>query len=190
MRKLVSFMHVSLDGFVAGVNGELDWVAIDGEAMQYASKLSHAAGAAVYGRNVYEMMKSYWPSVLDNPNATEQELDHARWVQDIPKIVVSTTLAAADWNNTILIKSNIHDAFTELKKQSGNDLLIFGSPRLTYSLVRTNLVDEYVIFLNPVVLGQGIPQFKDVQKQINLQLLETHLFKSGVMVLRYAVKHG
>lgn len=185
MRKVVLFMHLSLDGFAAGPHGELDWISYDEELVKHAESIAATVGTAVYGRVTYQMMESYWPTVLTNPSSTKHEIDHARWVENISKIVFSKSLKKVEWNNTTLIKENIAEELLKLKQQPGKDLVIFGSPGLAQTLVRMGLIDEYRLTVNPVVLGSGIPLFVDVKDKISLKLLETKSFRSGVVGLHY-----
>ena len=186
MRELVLFAHISLDGFAGDVHGGLDFLSYNEELQQYAEELVKTVGAPVYGRNTYHLMKGYWPTVLDNPNASELSLEHARWVQQIPKIVFSTTLPGADWNNTTLIKNNVVEEVNKLKQQPGKDLVIFGSPGLAKSLMNLGLIDAYKLTLHPVILGKGISLFDSNTQMSNLKLLESKTLGSGVVTLHYA----
>lgn len=185
MRNVVSFTHISLDGFAAGPNGELDWISYDQELEKYAEGVVSTVGAALYGRVTYHMMESYWPTVLTNPVSTKHDIDHANWVENIPKVVFSRSLEKVEWNNTRLIKDNFAEEILKLKQQSGKDLVIFGSPRLSQIFTQMGLIDEYRLTVNPVILGSGIPLFKDIKDQIKLKLLEAKTFNSGVLGLHY-----
>jgi dihydrofolate reductase len=185
MRNVVSFTHISLDGFAAGPNGELDWISFDQELEKYAEGVVSSVGAALYGRVTYHMMESYWPTVLTNPSSTKHDIDHANWVEKIPKFVFSRSLEKVEWNNTRLIKDNFAEEITKLKQQPGKDLVIFGSPHLSQLFARMGLIDEYQLTVNPVILGQGIPLFKDIKDQTKLKLLESKTFNSGVLGLHY-----
>lgn len=187
MRKLVSFTHLSLDGYACGPSGELEWANVEPEiAADVDARLSEV-GTAVYGREVYGMMLGYWPTVSDNPESTPHDRAHMAWVEAIPKLVISRVLERADWNNTILIRENVAEAVREQKSGSGGPLMVFGSPRLVHVLARLELIDEYLIYLNPVVLGGGTPLFEAGQAQ-KLTLLESKPFQAGVVALRYAVQ--
>jgi dihydrofolate reductase len=185
MSNVVAFMHVSLDGFTAGPNGELDWLSYDDELEKYAEGVVGTVGTALYGRVTYQMMEGYWPTMLTDPTATKHDLDHANWVQNIPKIVFSRTLETAEWNNTRLIGDNMADEIARLKEQPGKDLVIFGSPGLTRALMQLNLIDEYRLTVNPVILGRGVPMFGNVERPVRLKLLESKLLESGVAALHY-----
>lgn len=188
MRKLVLFMHISLDGFAAGTNGELNWVSYDEELKKYAEGIVKKVGTPVYGRVTYQMMENYWPTVLKNPSATQAELAHARWIENVEKIVFSKTLTNFQWKNTKVIKDNIVDEIQKLKEQPGGDLVIFGSPGLAHSLMEFNCIDEYQLTLNPVLLGQGIPLFKNIHRRNDMTLIHSTTLKSGVLGLHYKTK--
>ncbi|MCF0040769.1 dihydrofolate reductase family protein [Dyadobacter fanqingshengii] len=185
MRKLVLFAHMSLDGFAGDINGGLGFLTYNEELQQFADELVKTVGAPVYGKNTYHLMEGYWPTVLNDPNANGHALAHAKWVQEIPKIVFSTTLESADWNNTTLIKDNIEEEVNNLKQQSGKDLVIFGSPGLAKSLMNLGLIDEYQITLHPVIMGAGISLFEGNTQMSNLKLLESKTLGSGVVTLHY-----
>lgn len=185
MRKVISFMHVSLDGFTAGPNGELEWAIVDEELNPYVDALFRNVDTAIYGRVTYLGMQSYWPTVLNDPAAPPRDRAHARWVEDVAKIVFSTTLARAEWKNTRLIKDHIAEEIEALKQQPGRDLMIFGSPGLTHTFMRLGLIDEYRLFLNPILLGGGNPLFQDIKKWTKLKLLGTKTFQAGVVELHY-----
>jgi dihydrofolate reductase len=185
MRKLIQLMHVSLDGFVAGPNGELDWIYFDKEMEDHGKHVSNNVDTTIYGRVTYQMMESFWPTVPSNPDSSQHELEHAEWVEHVSKIVISKSLDKAEWNNTTLIKDNIADEISKLKQQPGNDMMIFGSPRLSHNLMQLGLIDEFQLILNPIVLGSGIPLFKDIKEKFKLKLLSSNPFESGVVALHY-----
>ena len=185
MRKLILFAHMSLDGFAGDKNGGLGFLSYNSELQQFADELVKTVGAPVYGKNTYHLMEGYWPTVLNDPNANGHALAHAQWVQEIPKIVFSTTLASADWNNTTLIKGNVVDEVNKLKQQPGKDLVIFGSPGLAKSLAKLGLIDEYKLTLHPVILGEGISLFDSNAPMSNLTLVESKTLGSGVVTLHY-----
>ena len=188
MRKVILLMHVSLDGFVAGPAGEMDWILYDEELFEHVcTRFSHV-GTAIYGRTTYEMMAGYWPTVLRNPASTPLERHHADWVETVEKVVFSTTLPATDWHNTTLLRGNLTAEITRLKQLPGKDLMLFGSPRLAHAFMALGLIDEYLLNLNPTVLGAGIPLFDQLPGPAPLQLLDSWNLSSGVVSLRYQVK--
>lgn len=188
MRKLVLFAHISLDGFAGDVHGGLDFLSYNAELQQFADELVKTVGAPVYGKNTYHLMEGYWPTVLNDPNADTHSLAHARWVQEIPKIVFSTTLPSADWNNTTLIRDNVVEEVNRLKEQPGKDLVIFGSPGLSKNLMNLGLIDEYKLTLHPIILGEGISLFDSNTQMSKLKLLESKTLGSGVVTLHYAAR--
>jgi dihydrofolate reductase len=186
MRKLVLFMHVSLDGFAVDADGGLGWISYDSEMQQYGEGIVATVGSPVYGRVTYELMAGYWPAVLNDPDADEHSKAHARWVDKATKIVFSRTMKTAEWNNTIVINDNIVEEINKLKQQPGKDLVIFGSPGLAHSFMELDLIDEYQLTVNPVLLGSGIPAYQDIKNKTNLKLVKATVLKNGVVGLHYA----
>ena len=194
MRKIISFMHISLDGFVAGPNGELNWAKVDEEIFDYVGKRISEGDIALYGRVTYQMMENYWPTAGDKPTATKHDIEHSKWYSKVHKIVLSKTMKETDLNNTTIISDNLSDRINEIKQSrpasggSGSkDILLFGSPTATHSLIQQNLIDGYWLFVNPIILGQGIPLFIDIKDKIKLKLLTTRQFTCGVTELNYTV---
>jgi dihydrofolate reductase len=190
MRKLISFMHISLDGFVAGPKGEMGWIKVDQEIFDYVAKRISEGSSAMYGRVTYEMMESYWPAAGSKPNASKHDIEHSKWYNNVHKIVLSRTMKGADLPNTTIISDNIAERINEIKQSgsNGNDeILLFGSPTATHSLIQLGLIDGYWLFVNPVVLGQGIPLFVDIKDKIKLKLVNTRPFTCGVTELNYIV---
>jgi len=181
MRKLLFFMHTSLDGFVAGLNGEMDWIKVDDAIFDFVGTMTDQADTALYGRVTYQMMESYWPTAGDKPNASKHDIEHSKWYNNISK-----TIKEIGQNNTKVISENISDNINKLKQQDGKNILIFGSPSASNSILKEGLVDEFWIFVNPILLGQGIPLFKDIFESVRLSLIETKTFDIGVIALHYA----
>src|SRR5258708_2542026 len=126
MRKVILLMHTSLDGFVAGPNGEMDWIVFDEELADDVGKLTDGADTALYGRITFQMMESYWPTAGQNPTATKHDIEHSNWVNNALKIVFSKSLKKTDWENTRIISDNITEEIPEIKKQPGKNLLLIG----------------------------------------------------------------
>lgn len=181
-------MHISLDGFVAGPNGEMDWIKVDEEIFDHVGKRVAQGDTALYGRVTYEMMEGYWPTAGEQPGASKHDIEHSKWYAQVNKVVLSKTLKAPAATNTKIIKDNLADRINEIKRSGNSDVLVFGSPTATHSLMRENLIDGYWLFVNPVILGRGIPLFKNIQDKINLKLLNTHRFTKGVTELSYTVE--
>lgn len=180
-------MHVSLDGFVAGPNGEINWVRANEEIFDHVGKRIRECESALYGRVTYQMMENYWPTAGDKPTATKHDIEHAKWYKTAHKVVLSRTMKGADLMNTTIISDNLSDSIAELKRQPGKEILLFGSPTATHFLVQQNLIDGFWLFVNPIILGQGIPLFADIKERINLKLLTTRQFDIGVTELNYIV---
>ncbi|MGN6617800.1 MAG: dihydrofolate reductase family protein [Ilyomonas sp.] len=180
---------LSLDGFVAGPNGEMDWIKVDEEIFDHIGKRISETDTALYGRVTYQMMEGYWPTAGDEPNASKHDIEHAKWYKDAQKVVLSKTIKDADLTNTKIISDNLQDKINEIKSSNGDskEILLFGSPTATHLLIQLNLIDGYWLFVNPIILGRGIPLFADIKEKIKLNLVTTRQFTSGVTELNYMV---
>lgn len=185
MRNLIFFMHTSLDGFVAGSNGELNWVKVDDEIFDFVATMTAKADTALYGRVTYEMMQSYWPTAGDHPDASKHDREHSIWYKNVPKVVLSRTMSKEGLDNTTVISERLAVHINQIKEQDGKDILIFGSPSASHSLLGEGLVDEFWLFVNPILLGEGIPLFKGITEQVRLKLIESKTFTCGVIALHY-----
>lgn len=183
-------MHVSLDGFVAGPNGEMDWIKVDQEIFDHVGKRINKGDTALYGRVTYQMMEGYWPTAADKPGASKHDIEHAKWYKGVHKIVLSKTLKDTGLNTTI-INDNLVDNIkkvTQSQDGSSNEILLFGSPTATHALMEHDLIDGYWLFVNPIVIGKGIPLFNGIKQKTPLELISTRPFSSGVTELNYIVK--
>jgi len=187
MRKIISFMHISLDGFVAGPKGEMNWIKVDEQLFDHIGKRISETDAALYGRVTYQMMEGYWPTAGDAPGASRHDIEHSKWYKQAHKIVLSKTINDAGLTNTTIIGDDLLDRINEIKHQAGTEILLFGSPAATHALIQQNLIDGYWLFVNPIILGRGIPLFVDIKDKIKLRLLTTRPFTSGVTELNYTV---
>lgn len=183
MRKLVVFMHISLDGFAAGPNGEMNWIRIDEELFDYAGNQTNRSDMGLYGRVTYELMDAYWPTAGDDPNASKHDKEHSEWYNRVQKVVVSTTMNGVEKDKTTIISENVISRVAALKETEGQQITMFGSPGLVHTL--TNIIDEYWLFVNPILLGDGIPLFKDIKEHVKLKLVENTALKCGVVCLHY-----
>jgi dihydrofolate reductase len=183
MGTLVYSMSVSLDGFVETTSRSLDWVLIDEELHSFFNDEARAMSAFLYGRRLYELMIDYWPTAETDPAATPAMLEFARIWKNKPKIVFSRTLTGVDWNSR-LIRDDAAKEVARLKAQPGFDMDV-GGPTTASALMRLGLIDEYRLFVHPVILGAGTPFFPALDDRIGLRLLETRNFGSGVVYLRY-----
>lgn len=186
MRNLIFFMHTSLDGFVAGPNGEMNWVKVDEELFDFVGTMTDKADTALYGRVTYNMMQSYWPTAGEQSFATRHDKVHSTWYKKVSKVVLSRTISAEGLENTIVISNDLVTNINAIKKQEGKSILIFGSPAASQSLLNEGLIDEFWLFVNPIILGQGRPLFENITGKTKLKLVESKTFGSGVIALHYA----
>ncbi|GEP92127.1 dihydrofolate reductase family protein [Chitinophaga terrae (ex Kim and Jung 2007)] len=185
MRKIVSFMHVSLDGFVAGPNGEMNWIKVDEELFEYASNRTSASDTALYGRNTFLMMDNYWPTAADKPNASKHDIEHGTWYNKVNKYVVSSSIQSDNPLVTV-ISRDMKGQLETLKNQPGKEIIMFGSPGLVHSLLELDLIDEFWLFYNPILLGKGVPMFGKIREHLPLKLIKTEQLKStGVVCMNY-----
>jgi dihydrofolate reductase len=190
MRRIVMINWISMDGFFAGPNGEIDWMIRDPEV----DKALHESGTdgpgsagsdtMLLGNTTYTMFENTWPQIAKDPNAAEELHELADEVIGMTKLVFSRTRKNVTWANSALYKGNLIEEVEMLKQEQGSPIIIFGSGSIVQQLTNAGLIDEYFLVLTPVVLGRGRPLFGDVEKQ-TLRLLEARSFKSGNVLLRY-----
>jgi dihydrofolate reductase len=183
MRKIILMMSVSLDGFIEGPNRELDWHMVDDELHGHFNEQLGAMGAFLSGRVTYELMAGFWPTADTDPSSTGPMVEFARIWRDKPKIVFSRTLERADWNTTV-VRDVVPDQVIDLKAQPGGDLALGGAD-IAAAFLGHDLIDEYRLYIHPVVIGRGKPLFRVSDTKIDLQLAETRTFGNGVVLLRY-----
>jgi dihydrofolate reductase len=182
MRKVIYSMTVSLDGFIAGPNGEIDWSAPDEELHRFHNEQVRELSAYLLGRRLYEEML-YWETADQDPSAADFALEFARIWKPLPKIVFSNTLERLE-GNARLAGDSVAEEVARLKEQPGKDVAV-GGAGLASTLIKLDLVDEYRLFVSPVVLGSGTPYFPPLEERLNLELIETRTFGSRVVHLRY-----
>ncbi len=185
MRKLVSFMHISVDGFAAGPNGEMDWIHVDDEIFDFAGDQTDNADTAIYGKVTYELMEAYWPTAADKPGATKHDIQHSTWYNSVEKIVLSHTLQNGQVKNARIISDGVAEEINKLKQKTGKNIIMFGSPGAVHSLLQENLVDEFWLFINPIILGKGMSYLSHIHNRIKLKLVSSNSFSSGVVCLQY-----
>jgi dihydrofolate reductase len=183
MRKVMYAMSVSLDGFVEATNGDLGWSFPDEELHKHFNDLENTIDTHLYGRRLYENMAAYWPTADENPSAPKHELEYASIWRKMPKIVFSKTLDQVGWNSR-LVRGDIAEEVNKLKQQPGNYMSV-GGAEIASTFMHLGLIDEYWLYFHPIILGGGKPMFRQVHDKINLQLVETRTFGSGVVLLRY-----
>ncbi len=185
MAKLVLVVHISLDGFVAGLNGELDGFEAGEENLQFVCSLTEEADTALMGRISYELLERSWPNARNNPDATKGEIAYSNWYNNAKKIVFSKTMSNKNLNNTTIVSGNVLSEIVKIKEQAEKNILIFGSPTLSQLLMQHNLIDSYWIFVNPIMFGKGIPLFAELTNKIKLKLSATKQFLNGEIALNY-----
>lgn len=181
MRKIGVFENVSIDGYFAGPNGEIDWFVGDEESSQFAKDQSSSTDTILFGRVTYELMASYWPTA----EAIKNDPVVAEVMNSASKIVFSRTLDKVEWSNTKLVKNNIVEEIKKMKNQPGKGMVILGSGSIVSELGQHGLIDEYSFMVNPIILGSGRSIFQGIKDRLNLKLFETRTFKSGNVLLRY-----
>lgn len=181
MRKLFAFNLVSVDGFFEGPNRDLYWHNVDDEFNTFAIEQTSAVDVILFGRVTYQMMASFWPT----SEAIAADPVVAGLMNSLPKVVFSTTLAKAEWNNTRLVRDHLKEEVLKMKLQPGKDLALFGSANLLASLMQLDLVDEHRILVNPVILGNGNSLFRQAKDRQNLKLIRSRVFGNGNVLLCY-----
>src|SRR6266487_4624105 len=179
MRKLIAAINMTLDGFC-------DHTAMiaDEEIHQHYNELLSNAGTLLYGRITYQLMESYWPTVVKKPTGIKSMDEFAVTIDNIPKIVFSRTLKNVEWKTAKLAKKDIKEEVLEIKQGAGKDILV-GSPSLIVACMNLNLIDEFQLCVHPIILGNGLPLFKNINDRINLKLLKTKTFGCGAITLYY-----
>jgi len=187
MRKLKLQMQLTIDGFVAGPNGELDWMDFDWDntLKDYVTELTDSVDTIVMGRKLAEGFIPYWKNVTSNP--ADIQYDFGKKMTDKPKIVFTRTLETSEWDNTKLGKGDLAEEITKLKNQPGKDIIVYGGATFVSDLIKHNLVDEYHLFINPVVIGNGMTIFKDLPMK-KMELVKTITGSNGIVVLFYKPK--
>jgi dihydrofolate reductase len=188
MRKVILFMHVSLDGFVCGPGDEMDWTTMDDDGIgkYLIPDLQKTVDTMLVGRKLYQGFEQFWPTVPENPGSEPELVAFAHWMADTPKLVFSKTLKEVKWKNSRLATSDPSTTVAQLKKEKGGDMVIFGGAALAAHFVKNNLVDEFRIKLEPVVLGKGKSLYQDLTARIRLKLIRSKVFGS-VACLYYEV---
>ena len=176
---------MSLDGYVAGPNGEMDWIRLGDEMWDYVEHITANADAAIYGENTFQMMESYWTHAAEAPHASRHDINHAAWANAAQKIVFSNTLTRSDWEGTEFLKGDPLEVMQKRKAEPGKNMLMLGSPMLAQEFMHLGLIDEYRINLNPILLGNGKRLFTENKFPIDLKLIESKSFSTGVEALHY-----
>jgi dihydrofolate reductase len=185
MRKLTTFINLTLDGYYAGPKGELDWAhhrtSHDPEWDSFVAGNAKSGGTLLLGRVTYEMMVSYWPT----PEAKKNDPVVAEGMNSAEKIVFSKSLDRTSWSNTTLVKGDLVSEVRKLKQASGPNIATLGSGSIVSQLTQAGLIDEYLLVVNPVILGQGKTLFAGVKDGKRLELASTRSFANGNVLLSY-----
>jgi dihydrofolate reductase len=181
IRKVTVFNFVTLNGYFKGPKGDIGWHKHGAEENQYAAESLRSGDTLLFGRVTYEMMAGYWPT----PAAIKNDPIVAEGMNNADKIVFSRTLKKVEWNNTRLVKDNIAEEIRRMKQMPGNDMTLLGSGSILTQFAEQGLIDEYQIMVDPVVIGDGTPIFKDIKWKLDLKLTMTRTFKSGIVLLCY-----
>jgi dihydrofolate reductase len=187
MRELTLIVQTSLDGFVAGLNGEFDNFIEGEENLEFVCSITDDADAALLGRISYQLLDSDWPTAASKPDASKNVIKYSNWYSAVPKFVLSKKLNAGNSANTYIISKNIETEINNLKQQPGKTILIFGSPTAVQSLFELNLVDSFWIIVHPVIFGQGIPFFRGSKSIVKLGLIASKQLSNGTVCHKYSV---
>jgi len=180
-------MQMTLDGFIEGPKGELDWATKeDEETWKDVFDLQKSADTLLLGRVMYPVFEKYWLAALSNPSSTKNEIEYARLADKMQKIVFSKSLKKVEWTTTRIIQDNIAEEIRRMKRQPGKDMVLLGGAGLASTFINLGLIDEYHLIVNPLILGGGKPLFQDVRERHTLKLIHTKTLKSGKVVLHYS----
>jgi dihydrofolate reductase len=185
MRKLKLQMQLTLDGYVAGPNGEMDWMTFnwDDDLKNYVTQITEPIDCIVLGRRLAEGFIPHWANVAANPD--NPDVAAGKKFTDTHKVVFTKTLEQSRWDNTVLAKGNLKEEINALKKQEGKVMMAYGGASFVSSLIRENLIDEYHLFINPAAIGKGMSIFSNVASRLKLQLVKASSFECGIVVLCY-----
>jgi len=188
MRKLKLQVQMTVDGYIAGPNGEMDFMAWnwDDELKQYVTDLTEPIDCIILGRKLAEGFIPHWANVAADPDALEYTA--GKKFTDTHKVVFSKTLDTSEWDNTVLAKGNLVDEITKLKNQDGKDIIVYGGATFVSALIKQGLIDEYHLFINPTAIGNGMTIFKELDSKQNLTLVKSTSFDCGIVVLNYEPK--
>ena len=192
MRKVIVSMNVTLDGYMAGPNSELDWHFNywNDEMAEEAAMQLNKADTILLGRITYSAMAEYWPFQAVNPNFARQDIAFADMMNNHRKIVFSKTLKKTHWHNSRLMKGVLQNEVNLLKQEAGKDIIVLGSGTVVSSLIQSDLIDEYQLWVHPVILGEGKLLFKNSGFKSRLKLIHKKDFESGVTIYFYIPIHG
>jgi dihydrofolate reductase len=190
MRKLKLQVQMTVDGYIAGPNGEMDWMVLDwdDELKNYVQEITDPVDCIVLGRKLAEGFIPYWSSVAGN--AENPEYTAGQKFTDTHKVVFTRTLETSEWNNTVLAKNDLASEINQLKSQNGNDIIAYGGATFVSALIKQELIDEFHLFINPTAIGNGMAIFKELDARQNLTLIKSTSFDCGIVILHYELKRS
>ena len=187
MRKLKLQVQTTIDGFISGKNGEMDWMQFpwSEDIIGYVKQITEPVDTIILGRKLAEGFIPHWENVVKNP--ADPEYEGGIKYTTTPKIVFSKTLDHSIWENTKIANGELVAEITELKNQAGGDIIVYGGGTFVSALIKNQLIDEFHLFVNPSAIGDGMAIFKDLENKQNLTLLKAIGFDCGIVVLKYAL---
>ena len=188
MRKLKLQVQMTVDGYIAGPNGEMDWLVWnwDDELKQYVTELTEPVDCIVLGRKLAQGFIPHWAAVAANPD--HPEFTAGRKFSDTHKVVFSKTLGKSEWGNTVLAKGDLVDEITKLKINDDKDIIAYGGATFVSALIKQRLIDEFHLSINPTAIGNGMTIFNELDRKQDLSLVKSTLFDCGIVVLNYKLK--
>lgn len=188
MRKLKLQTQISIDGFVAGPNGELDWMEFSSDEKQaaYVNDLTDSSDTILLGRKMTDGFVDYWTKVLENPESPEYSF--AEKMVNIPKVVFSKTVKASRWANTVVENGDLVEEVKKLKQKDGGDIIVYGGATFVSNLIKENLIDEFHLCINPTAIGRGLTIFGNLKDNLKLKLVQSNTFPSGEVVNHYQLE--
>ncbi|MGA7370506.1 MAG: dihydrofolate reductase family protein [Nitrososphaeraceae archaeon] len=190
LRKLRLQVQMSLDGYIAGPNGEMDWMVgpLDDELLKYVSKITESVDTILLGRKMTDVFISFWLDVMNKPDDPWNTF--AKRMIEIPKVVFTKTLNKSEWINTDIATGDLLEEISKIKSQNGRDVVVYGGASFDSSLIKEKLIDEFYMFINPVAIGNGMTIFNDLNEIQKYSLIESKVFESGIVLLRYEPKRS
>ena len=185
LRKLKLQVQMSIDGYIAGSNGEMDWLVWnwDDKLKEYVNELTESVDSILLGRKMTEGFISYWSEVMAKPDHPEYAF--AKKMIETPKVVFTKTLNKSKWENTDIATGDLTDEINKLKRQEGNDIIVYGGASFDSSLITSGLIDEFHLFVNPAAIGTGMTIFKDLKEMQKFTLIKSIAFDCGIVLLHY-----
>jgi len=188
LRKLRLQVQISVDGCIAGPNNEMNWLVWDDHYLKYINEITESVDTIIMGRKMVDGFIPYWIEVMNKPDDPMNAI--ARKMVNIPKVVFTKTLDKSEWKNTVVATGDLDDEIFKLKSQPGKDIIVYGGVSFDSSLIKENLIDEFYLFVNPLIMGNGKTIFKDLKEIQKFTLIESKTFECGLVLLHYEVKNN